>query len=121
MVNQARLVELFKTLCLINAPALEERPAVDYVKNLLTEMGLEVVEDNAGEVIGGNAGNVIATWRGTRPDAPRIYFSAHFDTVEPTEGLVIGERDGVLYTPKVTPSSALTTRRAWPPLSKPYA
>ncbi|HAY13774.1 MAG TPA: peptidase T, partial [Armatimonadetes bacterium] len=37
-------------------------------------------------------------WRGTRPDAPRIYFSAHFDTVEPTEGLVIGERDGVLYT-----------------------
>ncbi|HCM73475.1 MAG TPA: M20/M25/M40 family metallo-hydrolase [Fimbriimonadaceae bacterium] len=98
MVNQARLVELFKTLCLINAPALEERPAVDYVKNLLTEMGLEVVEDNAGEVIGGNAGNVIATWRGTRPDAPRIYFSAHFDTVEPTEGLVIGERDGVLYT-----------------------
>lgn len=98
MVNEERLVALFKKLCLINAPALEERDCVDYVKAHLTEMGLDVSEDNAGSVIGGNAGNVTAVLKGTNPHAPRIFFSAHFDTVEPTEGLVIQERDGVLYS-----------------------
>lgn len=98
MINENRLVELFKTLCLIDAPALQERPCVDYVKNLLSEIGLEVSEDDAGDQIGGNAGNVIAWLRGNKPDAPRIYLSAHFDTVEPTEGLLIEEIDGVFVS-----------------------
>ncbi|MEQ1822272.1 MAG: M20/M25/M40 family metallo-hydrolase [Fimbriimonadaceae bacterium] len=98
MINETRLVELFKSLCLINAPALQEADCVNYVKAHLTNMGLEVSEDQAGEKIGGNANNVIAWLRGTKPDAPKIYLSAHFDTVEPTAGLVIEERDGVFYS-----------------------
>ena len=98
MINEERLVSLFKELCLIDAPALAERASVDYVKAHLTKMGLEVREDDAGAKIGGNAGNVIATLRGNKPGAPRVYLSAHFDTVEPTAGLVIGERDGVLFS-----------------------
>lgn len=98
MVNEERLVELFKELCLINAPALQEKESVAYVKTLLHGMGLEVWEDDAGAQIGGNANNLIATLRGNVPGAPRIYFSAHFDTVEPTQGLVIEERDGVFYS-----------------------
>jgi tripeptide aminopeptidase len=96
MVNEERLVDLFKKLCLIDAPALKERASVDYVKGLLAEMGLEVREDEAGEKIGGNAGNLIATLKGTKPDAPKVFLSAHFDTVEPTAGLEIVEEDGVL-------------------------
>ena len=97
MVNEERLVGLFKQLCLINSPALEERPSVDFVKKHLTELGMEVIEDEAGAKIGGNAGNVIAILKGNAA-APRIAFSAHFDTVEPTEGLMIEERDGVIYS-----------------------
>ncbi|MBS1705731.1 MAG: M20/M25/M40 family metallo-hydrolase [Armatimonadetes bacterium] len=98
MIQEERLISLFKNLCLINAPALEERESVAWTKQYLLKMGLEVVEDNASEIIGGNANNLIATLKGTVPSAPRIFLSAHFDTVEPTEGLEIEERDGVFYS-----------------------
>lgn len=98
MVNEERLIGLFKQLCLINAPALEERACMVWTRSLLENMGLEVFEDGAGAEIGGNCGNLIATLRGNKPGAPRIFLSAHFDTVEPTEGLMIEERDGVIYS-----------------------
>lgn len=98
MVQESRLVALFKELCLINSPALAERDVVLHVRKVLEDLGLDVTEDDARTKIGGNANNLIATLKGTKPGAPRIFFSAHFDTVEPTEGLVIGEKDGVLYS-----------------------
>ena len=98
MINEERLISLFKDLCLINAPALAERDVVEFVKAHLKGLGLEVLEDGAGELIGGNANNLIATLKGNKPGAPRIFLSAHFDTVEPTAGLVIEERDGVFYS-----------------------
>lgn len=98
MINEERLVELFKQLCLIDAPARKEKECVAFVKQHLIEMGLEVHEDDAGKRIGGNANNLIAWLRGTLPDAPKVFLSAHFDTVEPTAGLVIGQKDGVLYS-----------------------
>ncbi len=97
-VNQERLLKLFKDLCLINAPALAERPVVDFVKAHLSALGLDVLEDKAGQKIGGNAGNVIATLKANQPGLPRIFLSAHFDTVEPTAGLIIGEKDGMLFS-----------------------
>ncbi|MBS1709410.1 MAG: M20/M25/M40 family metallo-hydrolase [Armatimonadetes bacterium] len=102
MVNQERLVSLFKELILINAPSLAERPCVDRVKVILAEMGLDPVEDDAGAAIGGNAGNVVAVLKGNKPGAPRVFLSAHFDTVEPTAGLQIVERDGVLSSDGTT-------------------
>lgn len=98
MINEDRLVGLFKKLCLINAPALKERESVEFVKGHLAQMGLEVREDDAGNKIGGNANNLIATLPGNVPGAPRVFLSAHFDTVEPTEGLVIEERNGMLFS-----------------------
>lgn len=97
MINEERLVKLFLDLCSINSPALQERAIVDWTKRYLEAMGLDVREDGAGAIIGGNANNVIATLKGNRPGAPRIFLSAHFDTVEPTEGLIIEERDGVFW------------------------
>ena len=98
MVNEERLVSLFRELCLIDAPSLGERECVAHVKRHLEGMGLRVSEDEAGAAIGGNANNIIAWFDGNTHGAPRIFLSAHFDTVEPTAGLVIGERDGVLYS-----------------------
>lgn len=95
MINEGRLVDLFTKLCLIDAPALSEQDSVAFVKDYLIGLGLEVEEDNAGELIGGQANNLIATLKGNVDGAPRIFLSAHFDTVEPTAGLVITETDGV--------------------------
>src|SRR5579871_867662 len=99
MINEERLVALFKELCLINAPSLEEKEVVAWTKAQLQAIpGLQVWEDEAGKAIGGNANNVIAKLAGNVEGAPSIFLSAHFDTVEPTAGLVIGERDGVFYS-----------------------
>lgn len=98
MINEERLVALFRDLCLIDAPALAEKESVAFTKDYLERLGLDVREDDAGAKIGGNANNLIATLPGNKPGAPRVYLSAHFDTVEPTAGLVIEERDGVFYS-----------------------
>ena len=102
MVNEERLLALFRELVLIDAPSLAERPCVDRVKQILAEMGLDPVEDNAGDAIGGDAGNVIAVLKGNKPGAPRIFLSAHFDTVEPTKGLKLVEEDGVIRSDGTT-------------------
>lgn len=96
MIQQDRLVQLFKDLCLINAPAKAERESVDFVTSYLQTMGLEITEDKAGEAIGGNAGNLIAKLPANVSGKPTVFLSAHFDTVEPTAGLEIQEIDGVL-------------------------
>lgn len=96
-MNEQRLFRLFEDLCKIDAPALNEKASVDFTKSYLADMGLEVWEDDAGGRIGGNANNVFARLPGTATGAPKIFLCAHFDTVEPTEGLEIGLANGV-YT-----------------------
>ncbi len=98
VIQEERLVSLFRDLCLIDAPSLREAASVAFTKRYLEQMGLDVTEDDAGARIGGNANNLIAWCRGTLPNAPKVFLSAHFDTVEPTDGLVIEERDGVFYS-----------------------
>ena len=98
MINEARLVKLFLDLVHINSPSLVEHEVSAWTKNYLIEAGFEVSEDKAAEKIGGNSNNVIAWLRGSLPNAPKVFLSAHFDTVEPTPGLVVEERDGVFYS-----------------------
>lgn len=97
MVNEERLVGLFLQLIQIDAPSLGEKDCVAFAKGHLQSLGFEVHEDDAGERIGGNANNLIAWMRGNKPDAPKVFLSAHFDTVEPTAGLIVDFTDGV-YT-----------------------
>jgi tripeptide aminopeptidase len=98
MIQEDRLVKLFLDLIQIDAPSKKEKECVAWTKAYLEAAGLEVQEDNAGEKIGGNANNLIVWLRGTLPNAPRVFLSAHFDTVEPTADLVVEERDGVFYS-----------------------
>lgn len=99
MVNEERLIALFKQLCLINAPSLQEANVVAWTREHLEGIpGLQVWEDDGATLIGGNANNLIAKLPGNKPGVPAIFLSAHFDTVEPTEGLVISERDGVFHS-----------------------
>jgi len=98
MIQEPRLIDLFLNLCKINAPALREREVIDWTKKYLEEIGLEVWEDEGGEKIGGNAGNVIALLPANATGKPTVFLSAHFDTVEPTEGLEIVDQDGTFFS-----------------------
>ena len=68
-------------------PPKHEKEASAFAFKILSELGWECEYDDAGEAVGGNVGNLLAFKKGTVPDAPPIFFSAHFDTVEPTPGL----------------------------------
>ncbi len=98
MIDEQRLLRRFRELVLIDSPALEEAPCVARVRAELEEMGLEVYEDDAGEKLGGDGNNLIAWKRGALKDAPKIFLSAHMDTVEPTPGMRLIEEDGVIRT-----------------------
>lgn len=99
MINESRLFELFENLCKINAPPLREADSVEWTKNYLLNIpGVSVWEDDASSKIGGNANNLIAKLPANVQGMPSIFFSAHFDTVEPTEGLEIEIRDDVYYS-----------------------
>lgn len=98
MIQEERLIDLFLRLCQFNSPSLGESEVVAWTKQHLQGLGFEVVEDDAGIRIGGNANNLIATLPATAPGLPRVFLSAHFDTVEATPGLIIEERDGVFYS-----------------------
>ncbi len=85
MVNEERLLKEFCELVSIDSVSFREREMADTLKRKLTELGLEVHEDKAGERYNGNAGNVYARKKGTLPGTP-LLFSAHMDTVEPGTG-----------------------------------
>ena len=86
-VNQDRLVQTFLEMVRLNTPPRHEKAASEIGCRILQALGFACEYDDAGEKVGGDVGNLIAFKKGTLPDAPPIFFSAHFDTVEPTPGL----------------------------------
>jgi len=81
-----RLSETFAALCAISSPSRSEGAVANYVRNELEQIGLEVVEDDAAAVIGGQSGNLLA--RIGAGSAKSVLFCAHLDTV-PHEGAVV--------------------------------
>jgi tripeptide aminopeptidase len=95
-VNQQRVVDTFLTLARFNTPSKAEKPASEWAAAYLREIGFTVEWDDAGEKVGGNVGNLIAFKEGTVEGATPIFFSAHFDTVEPTPGLEIAVEGDII-------------------------
>jgi tripeptide aminopeptidase len=73
-------------LCAIDSEPAGERLLADRLKELLSDLGCTVTEDDAGGKIGGNAGNVVARLDGTGPGEP-LLFSCHMDRVIPGVGV----------------------------------
>ncbi|MBN1295607.1 M20/M25/M40 family metallo-hydrolase [bacterium] len=80
-MNRESIIERFMELCRIPAASGNERKTADYCTAVLKELGADVREDCAAEKTGGNAGNVIGTFRGTDPTIPPVMLNAHMDTV----------------------------------------
>ena len=83
--NRERVISEFKELVSIDSESLNEREMADKLTVKLKELGFEVTEDNVGDEIGGNAGNLYAFLKGS-PDKPAILLSGHMDTVKPGNG-----------------------------------
>ncbi len=66
----------------IDSVSGEERQLVDYLTKTLGSLGLEVIEDQAGQKIGRETGNLIGRLPGIVSGEP-LLFAAHLDTVEP--------------------------------------
>jgi tripeptide aminopeptidase len=78
-VELRRLDDTFSQLCAISSPSRRERAVADRVAGELRSLGLSVEEDDAGEQIAGNAGNLLVRLPGNHDR--HVLLCAHLDTV----------------------------------------
>lgn len=105
-MGKNRLWEMFQAFTDIYAPTFGERQLCDLLKTKLTVLGAELYEDDAGDKIGGNCGNLYGYLPGNNcPGRNPVLFSAHMDTVEPAigkkavlseDGIIVSEGDTIL-------------------------
>ncbi|SEN40479.1 peptidase T-like protein [Amphibacillus marinus] len=101
MVNQERLLNDFLNWVQIDSETGDESRIATVLKERLTALGLEVVEDQAKEKTGHGAGNLICTLKGEQVAKP-IYFTAHMDTVVPGNGVKPRIEDGYVVSDGTT-------------------
>jgi tripeptide aminopeptidase len=101
-LNTERLLNDFFDLVRIKSPARNERAIADVLAARMAAMGMEVAEDDVGEKIGGNAGNLFGFLKGSVPDAPCLLLSVHMDTVEPCDNIKPQLKDGVITSDGTT-------------------
>ena len=99
-INEERLKNTFIELVGVPCPSCDEKREADLLVKKLQELGMEPKVDRAGEQCGGTTGNVCL--KGNVPGALRLFFEAHMDSVAPTTGTNVIEKDGVLYSDGTT-------------------
>lgn len=98
MVNKERVLNEFFELVRITCRTKAEREVADTLKNKIAAYGWEVSvsEDDVGQKIGGNCGNMFFYFKGNVSGAPRLLLSAHLDCVEPSAGVEPVLKDGII-------------------------
>ena len=94
-VQPDRLIEEFLELVQVDSISGKERQLADLLIRKLTDLGLEVREDEAGSAVNSNTGNIIGRLPGSGR-GPVIMLCAHMDTVEPGLGVKPVLADGVI-------------------------
>lgn len=102
MINKKRVLDEFFELVQIKCSTRQEREVGDLLTQRLKELGCTVTEDNAGEKLGGNCGNLIANLTGNIPGAPTVMLAAHIDCVEPCANVKPRITDGVITSDGTT-------------------
>ena len=101
-INEERLKNTFIELVSVPCPSCDEKQEAELLVKKLKELGMEPQVDRAGEQCGGTTGNVWGFLKGDVPGALRLFFEAHMDSVAPTTGTNVIEKDGVLYSDGTT-------------------
>ena len=93
MINIPRLTEEFTSLVAIDSPSFGEKAMGGYLKRALSDLGLTVFEDDAGEGHPESCGNILGFLEGDERLGAPLLLCAHMDTVEPSRGkrAVVGE------------------------------
>lgn len=102
MINKTRVLTEFLELVKIKCTTRQEREIGDLLTKRLQGLGCTVTEDNAGQILGGNCGNLIANLKGNSPAAPTVMLAAHLDCVEPCAGVNPQINDGVITSDGTT-------------------
>jgi tripeptide aminopeptidase len=90
-------LDLFLELARLRTPPGEERAAADVVSRYLRDLALDVHEDGAGAVVGGDTGNLLARLPVTDgAGGVPIVLCAHLDTVPPGGSIEPVLEDGVV-------------------------
>ncbi|MEE3254374.1 MAG: M20/M25/M40 family metallo-hydrolase, partial [Chloroflexota bacterium] len=99
-MNTDRITNTLVELCEIPSPSRCERPVADYILSRINSLGLDTVEDNAGDDLNGDTGNIIVRVDGKSSSS--LLLTAHMDTVMPVGGLPdrinVNITDGVVHT-----------------------
>ena len=89
MINKECIRKEFLELIQIRCSTHDEREIGDLLTKRLQELGGTVKEDQAGEKLGGNCGNLVADFPATAgmEKVPTVMLTAHMDCVEPCAGI----------------------------------
>ena len=103
MVNRERVLAEFMELIKITCISKQEREVGDLMIARLQELGGTVVEDvKSREALGGNCGNLVATFKGNVDNAPTIMLTAHLDCVVPCANIKPQIKDGIITSDGTT-------------------
>ncbi|SET59271.1 tripeptide aminopeptidase [Salinibacillus kushneri] len=101
-VDQERILNEFLELVQIDSETKNEETISGKLKKKFSDLGLEVVEDQAKEQTGFGSNNLICTLKGTKDGADPIYFTSHMDTVAPGAGVKPSVKDGYIVSDGTT-------------------
>ncbi|GGC91024.1 hypothetical protein GCM10007216_22220 [Thalassobacillus devorans] len=101
-VNKERLIEEFLELVQVDSETKDEAKIAEVLKKKFTELGLEVLEDDARSQTEHDANNLICNLKGTKEGVDTIYFTSHMDTVVPGNGVKPSIEDGYIVTDGTT-------------------
>jgi len=102
MLNEQRLLDEFLELVQIDSESGDERAIADVLKQKLSNLGVEVMEDDSATITGHTAGNLIGNLKGTVEGVPTVLFNCHMDTVKPGIGVKPSVVDGYVVTDGTT-------------------
>jgi tripeptide aminopeptidase len=102
MIDPARIRDEFLELAGISSLSRREGAIARRLESILKGMGASVEVDDAGEKIGGETGNLLARFGGTKAGAPPFLLSAHMDTVGPAEKIRLVVDGDVVRTDRST-------------------
>ena len=102
MIKPERIKDEFLELASISSMSRREGAIARRLESILKSMGASVEVDDAGEKVGGETGNILARFAGTKPDAPPFLLSAHMDTVGPAETIHLEVEGDIVRTDRTT-------------------
>ncbi|SEA58163.1 tripeptide aminopeptidase [Thalassobacillus cyri] len=101
-INKERLLEEFLELVQVDSETKDEAKIAKVLKKKFTDLGLEVLEDDARNQTDHDANNLICNLKGTKDGVDTIYFTSHMDTVVPGNGVKPSIEDGYIVTDGTT-------------------